>query len=72
MQVLSLFGKLLTGSWEQIFYTSSKWDISHGDGIDNVKKVIACLRNYMQDPTRVFIASSNYLGNILDCENDST
>ncbi len=43
MQVLGLFGKLLTGPWMEMFYTSAESDISHVDGIDIIKKVIAVL-----------------------------
>ena len=42
-RTLVLFGKLLTGPWMEMFYTSAESDISHVDGIDIIKKVIAVL-----------------------------
>ena len=72
MQVLGLFGKLLTGPWMQMFYTSAESDISHVDGIDIIKKVIAVLRDHMHDPARVLTSSCNFFGGNLDTESDRT
>ena len=72
MQVLGLLGKLLTGPWMQMFYTSAESDISHVDGIDIIKKVIAVLRDHMHDPARVLTTSCNFFGGHLDTESDRT
>ena len=55
-----------------MFYTSAESDISHVDGIDIIKKVIAVLRDHMHDHPHVLTSSCNFFGGNLDTESDRT
>ena len=66
MQVLGLFGKLLTGPWMKTFYTSDGNQIPHLDGINLVRKIIETLQEQKQDPMRVLARTTDFFGNTLD------
>ncbi len=58
LQVLELFGKLLSGPWMRKFYTSGESDISHIQGIGIIKVVIKVMREEMADPARLLASTS--------------
>jgi hypothetical protein len=50
IQCLGLLGKLLTGPWMQTFYTAAGNEISHIEGVDVVKRVLAALKEAKEAP----------------------
>ena len=62
MQVVGLLGKLLTGSWMTLFYTSASSEINHVDGISRVKEVIAELRYQVGEPGGTLTRGTDILG----------
>ena len=54
MQVLGLFGKLLSGPWMKKFYTSATEQTDHIDGINIVRNVVSVLKERKKDPVSLF------------------
>ena len=72
LQVLGLFGKLLSGPWMRKFYTSGESDISHIQGIGIIKVVITVMKEEMADPARLLTSTSDFFGDALDPNTDTT
>ena len=65
LQILGLLGKYLTGPWMKKFYTSSRNEINHMDGIEVVKNVLAALREAAQNPEDLILATTDFFGDDL-------
>ena len=72
LQVLGLFGKLLSGPWMRKFYTSGESDISHIQGIGIITVVIRVMREEMADPARLLMSTSDFFRDALDPNTDTT
>ena len=66
IQVLGLLGKLLTGPWMQMFYTSAERGLDHVTGIGIVKTVVSVLKVATDDPCQVLTRSTDFFGRQLD------
>ena len=72
LQVLGLFGKLLSGPWMRKFHTSGESDISHIQGIGIIKVVIMVMREEMADHARLPASTSDFFRDALDRDTDTT
>ena len=72
MQVLGLIGRLLSGPWMKKFYTAAKDQIGHIDGISAVKNVVDKLKKGLHGPVSILKRATDFFGNKLDAEKDST
>ena len=66
MQVLGLFGKLLSGPWVHSFYTSLESEISHADAISEIRGVLQGLRERISDPMSIFRMKAYFFGRELN------
>ena len=71
MQVLGLFGKLLTGPWMVQFYTSASSEVHHIDGIRIVQRVLQIVKDQLASPLGVLSTKKDFFGNALDTEVDA-
>ena len=71
MRVLGLIGKLLSGPWMTMFYTSPEEQVSHTEGITIVKGVLETVKEYLAKPECVLTTKTDFFGKVLD-ENDTT
>ena len=71
MQVLGLFGKLLTGPWMVQFYTSASSEVHHIDGIRIVQRVLQTVKDQSASPLGVLSTKNDFFGNALDIEVDA-
>ena len=64
--VLAILGKVLTGPWVIKFYCTAAEGITHMEGIDVIKKVLAKLRKYVKKPLSMLRLRKDAFGNNLD------
>lgn len=62
MQVVGLLGKLLTGPWMALFYTSADDQINYVEGTAQVKDVIVQLKLVMENPSDILTRSTDFFG----------
>ena len=70
MQVLGLFGKLLTGPWMAKFYTSAADQIHHANGIIMVKNIISVLTQCANEPISLLSRTTDFFGDSLDTSDE--
>ena len=64
--ILSLIGKLLSGTWMLKFYTAgSSQEVSHLDGISIVKNLIPVLKHYSDNPQHTITSKKDFFGDNL-------
>jgi hypothetical protein len=66
MQVLGLFGKLLSGLWMYRIYTSSQSEISHIDAVGKIYDVLQGLCEKISDPMSLFWMKLDFFGGYLN------
>jgi len=66
MQFLGLLGKLLSGPWMKMFYTSAESQINFVEGIRVVKLVVARLKDKLERPITVLAMKKDFFGNDLN------
>jgi hypothetical protein len=66
MQVLGLFGKLLSGPWMKKFYTSATEQTDHIDGMNIVRNVVSVLKERKKDPVSLFSCDTDFFADKLD------
>ena len=71
MQVLGLLGKLLTGPWMQVFYTSAESELDHIKWISVIKNVMTTLKVAVKDPCHIITRDTDFFGRLLS-KNDDT
>ena len=71
MQVLGLFGKLLTGPWMVQFYTSAFSEVHHIDGIRIVQRVLQIVKDQSASQLGVLSTKKDFFSNALDTEVDA-
>ena len=69
LQVLGLIGKYLTGPWMKKFYTDANSQISHTDGIIQVKNVIQEIHKFKQDPEKILNCRKDFFGSEVQMDN---
>ena len=70
LQVLSLFGKLVTGPWMAALY-NDRDDMTYYDGVDIIKSCTRALERYQEDPECMLSTPMDAFGGDLD-ETDAT
>ena len=70
LQVLGLFGKLLTGPWMSNFYTSAETEINHIEGIELVRNIVGVLKEKKENAAGLLSSSCFFFGTKLDPEKD--
>ena len=63
LQVLGLIGKLFSGPWMKLFYTSSTSEINHMEGILVVKRVVQSVTDQMKNPGGILSRDTDFFGN---------
>ena len=61
MQVLGLLGKLFSGPWMQVFYTSAESELDHIKGISVIKNVMTTLKVAVKNPCHI-IRDTDFFG----------
>ena len=64
MRVLGLIGKLLSGAWMTMFYTSQEEQVSHMEGITIVKGVLETAKVYLAKPECMLTTKTDFFGNV--------
>lgn len=66
MQVLGLFGKLLTGPWMTKFYTGADDHTDYIQGIELIKHTVQNLKDQLHSPVEFLTRTTDLFGNQLD------
>ena len=73
LHVLGLFGKMFTGPWMKLFYTSSATSqITHIEGIGVAKAAVTKLKLLEGDAVSLLTSTHDLLGGMLDVGSDTT
>lgn len=67
LQVLGLFGKLVTGPWMQLFYTESG---SNLDMVQDVRNCVAELEKFVENPESLLTGTHDVFGKPLVIDSD--
>lgn len=65
-QCLGLIGKLLTGPWMEVFYTSASSQIDHIHGISVVRCVLSAVKDASDDPLSLLTTECDLFGRQLE------
>ena len=71
MKILGSVGKLLTGPWMQVFYTSAQHELHHIEGISVVRNVMLCMKVAAEEPYSVLTRDTDFFGRQLSSDDET-